>query len=130
MTTHEAIERAAKEIAMTPEQIKAAASEIARNLGDHLVSDPASVVEEILSRHFPTPDAADGAITEGIKRRGFVATPEVIAAMKRWRSVNPSYIPVYPGGQKQFDADCQSLAVAYMTALSIPVPATQEVQGE
>jgi hypothetical protein len=45
--------------------------------------------------------------------------PQVIdAAVKRMRSVDLSYMPVYPGGQKQFDMDCQILAAAYLEKLS------------
>lgn len=36
-------------------------------------------------------------------------------ATSRMRSTDVNYIPVYPGGQKQFDEDCQTLAVAYLS---------------
>jgi hypothetical protein len=36
-------------------------------------------------------------------------------ALRRMRSVDLSYMPVYPGGQKAFDKDCQILAAAYLS---------------
>lgn len=54
----------------------------------------------------------------------------VAAAVKRWQSVDMTYMPVYPGGQKQFDEDCQALAVKYMNSLASrkaePVAITEE----
>lgn len=40
-------------------------------------------------------------------------------ALARWRSVHISYFPVYPGGQKQFNADCQTLAQAHVSRLNV-----------
>lgn len=38
----------------------------------------------------------------------------IAAAESRMRATDLSYMPVYPGGQKQFSEDCQVLAVAWM----------------
>lgn len=40
---------------------------------------------------------------------------ELQGAVSRMRSVDMSYMPVYPGGQVAFDRDCQILARAYLT---------------
>lgn len=39
---------------------------------------------------------------------------EILAAENRMTASNPNYFPVYPGGQQQFDCDCQTLAAAYL----------------
>jgi len=39
---------------------------------------------------------------------------EILAAENRMTSSNPNYFPVYPGGQQQFDCDCQTLAAVYL----------------
>ena len=39
---------------------------------------------------------------------------KVTKATERMRSVDVTYMPVYPGGQKQFDEDCQVLAIEFM----------------
>lgn len=62
-------------------------------------------------------DAKLPPIIEALERRlAAIAdrplTPDVRAALARYGSVNPGYFPVYPGGQKQFDEDCQILAAA------------------
>lgn len=44
----------------------------------------------------------DGSFTEAFER-----------AKERWMSVDINYMPVYPGGQKQFNADCQTFAAAF-----------------
>lgn len=35
-------------------------------------------------------------------------------SVERMRSCDVSYFPAYPGGQKAFDADCQTLAMQYL----------------
>ena len=43
-----------------------------------------------------------------------VRAAEVSRCLSRMRSVDMSSLPIYPGGQKQLDADCQVLASAYL----------------
>lgn len=48
---------------------------------------------------------------------------ELERAKQRWQSVDIRYMPVYPGGQKQYNADCETFAAAYWKSLTAE-PAT------
>ena len=47
------------------------------------------------------------------ERREAEFEKELERAKQRWQSVDIRYMPVYPGGQKQYNADCETFAAAY-----------------
>ena len=52
----------------------------------------------------------------------------ISAAEHRMQASNVNYFPCYPGGQKAFDADCQTLAAAWLVARELKT-VKQEVQS-
>lgn len=52
------------------------------------------------------------------ERREAEFEKELERAKQRWQSVDIRYMPVYPGGQKQYNADCETFAAAYWKSLT------------
>lgn len=63
------------------------------------------------------------------ERREAEFEKELERAKQRWQSVDIRYMPVYPGGQKQYNADCETFAAAYWKSLTAE-PATVASEGQ